>query len=462
MGRANKSGRDHRRSDVKDSEKHQSDDNMRDRKTREHRRHNSTNSGDGEYDDRVEEEVVKDLNRRSTNTSDRKRDRKGHAKRYRREESQHKKDDKDERAERRNKERDRKHSHSHRSNEDKDNDDEYRDAKRRKQHRGDGKRQDDEKLKHKRTSHRDRKASNVENPTLNVDKSKLFHLGEKLGHPPDTLLNAENDYFEQNQRFRLYLYRECDMTFDDLSSKEARKMFRDFVRHYNAGELEMGYYNPILPTEALEECPSTRHQWSLKISNQDTQNLQLLQVGVRKQTEYQTNILMETSATPQTTAVELGVGTSSVIDPTLPKRHDDQDVFGCEGKASNRIKNHRLRNHVQTVMEELSGGRTEGRERQIEKRQERAAKIHGASKYEQDTELDDSTLYGGSGEDFQRALASSKRHTEEKEAKKQARIQVLQQQEKEKQTAMLQMLGLSHKIGQSKIQIQPRKDASES
>lgn len=95
----------------------------------------------------------------------------------------------------------------------------------------------------------------------------------------------------------------------------------------------------------------------------------------------------------------------------------------------------------------------------IEKRQERASLIHGANKYAPEVELDDAALYGGgSSDDFRRALAASQKRAAVQEAKKQARIEELQQKEEEKKLAMLQMLGLSHKIGQSKIQIPPRND----
>jgi hypothetical protein len=126
------------------------------------------------------------------------------------------------------------------------------------------------------------------------------------------------------------------------------------------------------------------------------------------------------------------------------------------------LSNRRLKDHVQTTMEELTGGRKEGRERQIENRQERAVKIHGASRDKGDIlELDDTALYGGNGNDeFQRLAAASKQRAKVHEAKKQERILELQQKEQQKQNAMLQMLGLSHKIGVAKIEIQPRNDLS--
>jgi hypothetical protein len=166
----------------------------------------------------------------------------------------------------RKKERDRKH----------DRGDELDRHSKRKKHRHDHEEQT-----------RSRNDTTHDRSKLFVDNSKLFSLGEVLNRPPNILLDPENDYFSQNQRFRLYLYRECGLTFDELSSNDARTIFQKFVQRYNSGELETGYYSSVLPIEAIEECPSTRHHWSLKISNDDEQQLNRLHQGVRKQTEYQ-------------------------------------------------------------------------------------------------------------------------------------------------------------------------------
>jgi hypothetical protein len=316
---------------------------------------------------------------------------------------------------------------------------------------------DDVKQKKSKKS-RSQTADPNEMQLKSTDKSKLFSLGERLGRTPDVVLDPEKDYFAQNQRFRIFLYREYGLTFDELSSHDARQKFKDFVQKYNVGDLEEGYYAPNVPIEALNECPSTRHQWSLKITQNDSQNLQILQEGVRKQTEYQATeihplLLKDNHSTHQSQA-------RSGKEDQWDHNSGDTAVNSQRDEPNNRVANRRLREHVQTTIEELTGGRKEGRERQIEKRQERAAKIHGASKYEQDmVELDDATLYGGNTDDeFRRLAAASRKRAAAQEAKKEERILELQRKEQEKQNAMLQMLGLSHKIGQSKIEIQPRND----
>ena len=141
--------------------------------------------------------------------------------------------------------------------------------------------------------------------------------------------------------------------------------------------------------------------------------------------------------------------------PAPPEDHHRRTP---EERQRERVENRRLREHVRTVNEELTGGRKEGRERQMEKRKQVSEKIHGAAR-ERDAagvELDDDALFGGSDRS---QLERSKRRTAGREEKKQARVAELQNKEKEKQAAMLEMLGLSGKIkAGEKIQIAPRKD----
>jgi hypothetical protein len=427
-------------------QRHRRDDNREDEEGRPQRR--SHDSGDEKYGSK------------HSSSRNRRRDDRNSKRPKKERENVH-----DDRYKKREKERHRKHPRRY---SDDDNEsrslqlDDSRDDKRRKRHRDINDDKQRKRRKRMHHSHRDRDQKELPRETtkLHVNKSDLFPLGDKLGHPPDTRLDPENDYFEQNHRLRLYLYRECGLTFDDLSSDEARKAFHEFVQRYNAGELEMGYYSATLPLEAVEQCPLTRHQWSLKLSNQDSQNLQLVQMGIRKQTEYQAKGSADT-AENASNALQLRDSVSTRANPTSMLT---TDVVGPgPDRSKGRTRDRRLREESQFVMEEFTGGPAEGRERLIEKRQERASQIHGASKYAPEVELDDAALYGGgSSDDFRRALAASQKRAAAQEAKKQARIEELQQKEAGKKSAMLQMLGLSHKIGLSKIEIPSRNDPPES
>jgi hypothetical protein len=249
----------------------------------------------------------------------------------------------------------------------------------------------------------------------------------------------------------LYLYRDCATAFNDLSSEQARAAFRDFVMQYNGGELEGAYYAPTLPAGALEECKTTRHSWGFKISDQEDKSLHMLQEGVRKQTEYQASSVSNNDI--NTSRAE------NSVEVELPSTQSRINALTREERIPDRVANRRLREHVRVVDEELTGGRKDGHERQIEKRKELSAKIHGAAAHEREVELNDDALYGGDSSEYARMLAAAKQRTAANEVRKNARIADLQKNEVNRQNAMLESLGLSHRIGE-KIQIKPREDTS--
>ena len=176
----------------------------------------------------------------------------------------------------------------HRSSADEDHD---RKRKHRKSHKHDepAKKKEKKAEKHSKKTEKNKESKKSSSRRLlRVDKSKLYPMGDPLGHAPERLLDAETDYFAFHKHLWLYLYRDCATAFNDLSSEEARTAFADFCKLYNAGKLEKAYYNDHegLPVAALEECKTTRHSWGFRISDREDKSLQVLQEGVHKQTEY--------------------------------------------------------------------------------------------------------------------------------------------------------------------------------
>lgn len=329
-----------------------------------------------------------------------------------------------------------------------------RDHSKEKDHKKRSRRHHDDKKHHhpKKESKKDRRkerSSTVKK--LTIDKSKLYPLGPIPKTPPSLLLNADLDYFTYHQHLWVYLYREEGIIFGDLTSEEARASFQRFCEAYNAGNLEQAYYEEgvALPQPAVDECKTTRHQWSFQTSEVERKSLQLVEEGVRKQTEYDADMKRSDDATvslpPQ--QMEIGVGNHSIM-KTSKERLEE------------RRANHRLREHVRTAEEELGGGRKDGRERLVEKKQQRSAAIH-ASARDKDArmggaELDDSTLYGGDGSGFHEALAREKLKKAQRNDRAADRIQELQKKEDDRRKAMLASLGLSDIPPGQKITIQPR------
>jgi hypothetical protein len=307
----------------------------------------------------------------------------------------------------------------------------------------------DSKRRHEKESrHKERREN-----TVHVKKSELYPLGTMKGSPPAEPLDLEKDYFAYHQHLWVYLYREEGIIFGDLSSEDARRAFSRFAKRYNAGELEQSYYG-VLPQEAIDQCQTTSHKWSFNTSETERESLRFLEEGVRKQTQFSKN----DAAAPSETG-EQAVRMTAVS--------NERRSLSAEERTAERVVNRRLKEHVRTVEEELKGGRKDGRERQIEKRKETAAKIHGAAKDREEArmggvELNDEAIYGGGGDgelNFQDALSRERHRNAQRQQKNQDRIAELKKKEQDKQDAMIKMLGLTGVKPGQKITIAPRKDA---
>lgn len=341
-----------------------------------------------------------------------------------------------------------------------------KDRKHRKQDKyRDSKKVDKKKDKNKDNpeDHSQRKVPKIQKP----DKSTLTPLGSPPGIPPAQPLDAEKDYFAFHQQLWVWLYREEGVAFNDLTSEESREAFARFVEQYNDGQLAAAYYDDKgLPSEAIDECKTTRHKWSFQTSETERRGLQMLQDGVRKLTEY--------SAEDEKQQGKSSRSASTVAaGPSVPERNQHQDAeeavnrrrrqWTDEERAVHRRANKRLVEDVRITEEEFTGGKADyGRERQLEKKREVATKIHGAARDREDpgVTISDDALYGdgGHGASFQSALAREKKRKAQRMETKQARIQELQQKEQNKQQEMLKKLGLSGLQPGQKIKIAPREE----
>jgi hypothetical protein len=198
--------------------------------------------------------------------------------------------------------------------------------------------------------------------------------------------------------------------------------------------------------------------------------LELLQEGVRRQTEYEgvapkNNSGGDKKEKPETTSSSSTVAQQASrarVEPRGQKNSSTPEERMAEQRAKKGI-----RENARTAQEEMMGGRKEGRERQIEKRRETSQRIHGSAKDREEArlgggvELSDAAIYGGRGGtmNFESAVARERERTANRQEKKNTRMEELQQKEKDRQENMLKVLGLSGLVtpGQ-KITIAPRKD----
>jgi hypothetical protein len=86
------------------------------------------------------------------------------------------------------------------------------------------------------------------------EKSKKDHKHKSKHHDKDkhhssgerrevTEPISEEDFFNKSEEFRVWLKLSKGLYFEDLTSKDARKIFdKDFVKDYNKGKLSAMYY----------------------------------------------------------------------------------------------------------------------------------------------------------------------------------------------------------------------------
>eukprot|EP00536_Pseudo-nitzschia_multiseries_P011718 jgi/Psemu1/289866/fgenesh1_pg.412_\ len=250
-------------------------------------------------------------------------------------------------------------------------------------------------------------------------------MGEPRGRPPDSTVDPEKDYFTFHREFWIYLFREEGTCFNDIETKEAHAAFRRFATVYNAGNLEEPYYTRKFPSEVIPGTEATAAKPTARMPN--------------------------------------------------PKPNPDPGPFRrptAEERLQQRRADRRLGEDARIALDELTGGRKEGKERQWEKKRERSTRIHGAFRDREEgaaagIELSDADLFGASGsggdkdkdsDSFRAALARSKHNKERANERRANRIEELKAKEQDRQANMLKRLGLEHLQGQTKLEIAPRKD----
>lgn len=69
---------------------------------------------------------------------------------------------------------------------------------------------------------------------------------------------SESDYYSKNNEFSAWLKEQKGVFFSDLSSEEAHKMFKRFVKDWNNQSLQSHYY------EGIACGPRTSHNWKIR------------------------------------------------------------------------------------------------------------------------------------------------------------------------------------------------------
>jgi hypothetical protein len=428
-----------------------------------HRRHGSSSRRDDDGSAGDDSDGKKDRGRQPKKDHHNKR--KEESRRKRRDEDRLSEDDDNDDEERRRHRkkhrRDSKDEEERRSKKDRKSDDRH--SKKKKKKSSKKKRHGDDDSSSSDSDHKHRKKSKRGTVApQKPDKSKLHSMGDAFGRAPDTLINPETDYFTYHQEFSIYLYREEGIRFNDLTSEEAREAFGRFSKQYNSGKLEAPYYDnpPTFPPQVLDESKTTQHKWAFQTSETERRGLVQLQEGVRRLTQYKDDKAESSLAGTKSTNKGVAKGPSIGPAPNDAEHHRPQQKTP-EERVEERRTNRRLREHVRTAQEDVTGGAKDFRERQIEKRKDQAARIHGAARDKEEgtgVELNDDAVYGQGDSSFQTTLARQRQSKARREEKRNSRVEELQNKERERQENMLKMLGLDAVKPGQKISIAPRKD----
>ncbi|GKZ01299.1 hypothetical protein MPSEU_001080900 [Mayamaea pseudoterrestris] len=345
--------------------------------------------------------------------------------------------------------------HRKRSSHDKKHKKSSRDKKERK------KSSDDKSSRSKRRDKKEHSSSSRRDAT--TSDTHLTPLGDALGHAPSQPLNADRDYFAFHEHLFVYLYRQEGRAFNDLTSDETHQAFTRFVDEYNSGRLPATFYQETIPAAILEECKTTRHKWKFQISDAEDKNLRTMSNGIKSQTDHKESAAALMDHGQQQQQQQQQQQRSKIGAVTGPANKTDQETsyYGrsAEDRYQDRVTNQRLKCHVQTVHDELTGGKADyGRDRQLEKRREIGARTHAASRDREDAcvELNDDAVFGsGDAANFQSALQREKQHAAKRQEKQKERAMELQRKEESKKEEMMKQLGL---VPGRKITIAPRND----
>ncbi|KAJ2649517.1 hypothetical protein GGH99_007787, partial [Coemansia sp. RSA 1285] len=104
--------------------------------------------------------------------------------------------------------------------------------------------------------------SRSRSPSKNEGHGREQRKHRDRGRRPDGVSAiTQDDYFRLNSAFRLWLHKEKDRYFDEMTTVKARKHFGSFVRAWNSGRLRSRYYSQDAGLGALPKRDVTRYSW---------------------------------------------------------------------------------------------------------------------------------------------------------------------------------------------------------
>ncbi|KAJ2616799.1 hypothetical protein H4S08_000635 [Coemansia sp. RSA 1365] len=133
---------------------------------------------------------------------------------------------------------------------------------------------------HRRASRSPKRTSNSKRRSSTQRHKSDRGSNAKVGDIPPI---SQEDYFRLNAPFRLWLLKEKEKYFDEMSSDKARRHFASFVRAWNEGRLRSRYYKQDSELGKLSKSVVTRHSWGFA-ANVNQREMDDIKSSVHKST----------------------------------------------------------------------------------------------------------------------------------------------------------------------------------
>ena len=122
-------------------------------------------------------------------------------------------------------------------------------------------------------------SSSVPLPPLSV---ALFSPPSCSSYSPSVTLTSTDSYFTHNKHFKLYLYITKNTKFGSLTSSQSHKLFAEFVKSWNDGELSQSYYDG--GTEFDKACDEAGKKgdgggWNFRVTERESGILGMIKKG---------------------------------------------------------------------------------------------------------------------------------------------------------------------------------------
>jgi hypothetical protein len=262
-----------------------------------------------------------------------------------------------------------------------------------------------------------------------------------------------SDYFARSTEFRVWLAESKNEHVDDISSKQSRRRFGQFVDAWNSGKLAPKFYKGMDAT-AVGAAGLTKHKWGIKLSAAEKLALESTRDAIDTSTHHHTYAQefkgqrgedhegrARIAQAQQPTAARPAAAAAASGAPHARETAEEREARHRREKASSK----RAAADAAVVMEELVP-RATGREAQLEKRAAKGAYARAGADKDTDVSFSDRDLLGSGGSsEFAAALARQKAAQAARANEGAAKLSEHQQREKEKMQKLLQSIGMADK-----------------